>query len=249
MRLIAKLDVKPPYVVKPVHFEGLRKVGEPAYLAKKYYEDGADEIFYIDIVSSLYRREILYKEILQTADGIFVPLAVGGGVKTLEDFSQLFRSGADKVVVNTHVLQNDPSLIDQAAKVFGSQSVVINIEAKKIGEDWVCYSDCGRIPSTRKVFDWIKEVADRGAGEILLQSVDRDGRQRGFDIELIAKAVELVDIPVVACSGAGSLEDILAVAKEARPSAIALASVLHYEKISLREIKSYFPGNRKAALQ
>lgn len=239
MRIIAKLDVKPPQVVKPVHFEGLRKIGSPADLAFKYYEQGVDEIFYVDIVSSLYRREILFDLISSTAKRVLVPFAVGGGVCNVDDFSRLFHHGADKVVVNTGAIEN-PSMIDSAAKVFGGQSVVVNIEAKSLtGNRWTCYTDCGRIPSGRDVVEWAREAESRGAGEILLQSVDRDGRQRGFDIELVGTVVDAVSIPVVAASGAGSLADILDVAREAAPSGIALASMLHYERTTVREVKKF----------
>lgn len=239
MRVIAKLDVKPPQVVKPVHFEGLRKIGNPADLAFKYYEQGADEIFYIDIVSSLYRREILYSFVEDTAKNILVPFAVGGGVRSVEDFSRLFHHGADKVVINTGAHAN-PSVIDAAAKVFGGQSVVVNIEAKSVADDsWECYTDCGRIPSARDVVEWAKEAESRGAGEILLQSVDSDGRQRGFDIALVKAVVDAVNIPVVAASGAGTLESILEVAQKADPSGIALASVLHYGKTTIGDVKRF----------
>lgn len=239
MRIIAKLDVKPPQVVKPVHFEGLRKIGAPGDLAYKYYEQGADEIFYIDIVSSLYRREILFDLISDTAKRILVPFAVGGGVHTTDDFSRLFHHGADKVVMNTGA-HEDPSRIDAAAKIFGGQSVVVNIEAKQVRENgWECYTDCGRIPSSRDVVLWAKEVEARGAGEILLQSVDCDGRQRGFDIELVKAVVDAVNIPVVASSGAGTLQDILNVAQQAAPSGIALASVLHYDKTTISDVKRF----------
>ncbi len=236
MRVIAKLDVKPPFVVKPVHYEGLRKVGTPQELAKKYYLDGADEVFYIDIVASLYQREILYEHIKNSAKELFVPFAVGGGVKTLEDFSKLFHNGADKVVINTFALTN-PNIIDEASKIFGSQAVVVSIEAKKWANSYECYSDCGRVKSGVDVINWAKEVESRGAGEILLNSVDRDGRMRGFDLELCEKVINLVDIPVVISSGAGSLEDIKEVAK-LKPSAIAIASLLHYNKVSISDIKS-----------
>ena len=128
-RIIAKLDVKPPFVVKPVHFEGLRKISTPYELSQKYYEQGADELFYIDIVASLYQREILVEGIKNTAEQLFIPFAVGGGIRSIEDCSKLFHNGADKIVINTHAAQNDPSLIDAAAKVFGSQAVCVNIEA------------------------------------------------------------------------------------------------------------------------
>jgi|TARA_B100000767_G_C19588987_1_gene460604 cyclase len=239
VRIIAKLDVKPPYVVKPVHFEGLRKMGSPAELAKKYYDQGADELFYIDIVSSLYQREILFNEIEQVANKLFIPFAAGGGVKSIDDFSKMFHMGADKVVINTHAIQENPDIIDKAAKIFGSQAVVVNIEAKRWKNYWECYTDCGRIQSQKDVSDWASEVEQRGAGEILLQSVDMDGRRRGFDIELASEIVDLVNIPVVVSSGAGSLEDIKTLIEVVNPSGVAIASLLHYEQTTILEIKEY----------
>jgi len=238
-RIIAKLDVKPPFVVKPVHFEGLRKVGKPAALVEKYNTQGADEIFYIDIVSSLYRREILIDEIKRASNASFVPFGVGGGVQSVNDFSNLFHHGADKVIVNTFAITENKNIISEAARIFGSQAVVVNIEAKKNYNGWECYTDCGRIPSGIPVLDWAKEVERLGAGEILLQSVDADGRQRGFDVELAKLVVDLVNIPVVAASGAGSLEDIATLIKEARPSGVAIASLLHYDKFSIQDIKDF----------
>ncbi|WP_417706282.1 imidazole glycerol phosphate synthase subunit HisF [Pseudomonas sp.] len=243
MRVIAKLDVKPPQVVKPVHFEGLRKIGLPEELARAYYEQGADEVFYVDIVASLYRREILLDQIAATARNLLVPFAVGGGVRTVEDFTRLFHNGADKVVINTGALC-EPAIIDAAARVFGGQSVVLNVEAKRLPQGgWTCYSDCGRIPSGRDLLEWVKEAQERGVGEILLQSVDTDGRRRGFDVELISAVVDAVRIPVVAASGAGSLDHILDVAKQARPSGIAVASVLHYGQADIGQIKRHLKEN------
>ena len=238
-RIIAKLDVKPPHVVKPVHFEGLRKVGAPEELAKKYYDQGADELFYIDIVSSLYRRDILFDQIERTASQLYIPFAVGGGVKTVEDFSKLFHKGADKVVINTYAVQENPEIINQAAEIFGNQAVVVNVEAKGWGDKWECYTDCGRIQSGKSVLDWVKEAEDRGAGEILLQSVDHDGRQRGFDLELSKQVVDSVGIPVVVSSGAGSVDDIKQLIETANPRGVAIASLLHYDKVSIQEIKSH----------
>jgi len=237
VRIISKLDVKPPYVVKPVHFEGLRKIGKPSELATKYYDQGVDELFYIDIVASLYQREILFNEIEKVANNLFIPFAVGGGVKNIDDCVRLFDVGADKVVINTYAIQENPDIINQAAKIFGSQAVVINIEAKKWTDKWECYSDCGRIQSNKNVLEWVQEVEQRGAGEILLQSVDRDGRQKGFDIDLASKVIDLVEIPVVVSSGAGSLDDIKKLVDIANPSGVAIASVLHYEKVIIENIK------------
>jgi cyclase len=244
IRVIAKFDVKPPYVVKPVHFEGLRRIGDPSELANKYYDQGADELFYIDIVSSLYRREILFNEIEKVANKLFIPFAVGGGVNCIDDFSRLFQIGADKVVINTYAVQKDPNIIDMAAEVFGSQAVVVNIEAKNWKKNWECYTDCGRIPSGKDVLEWSKEVEHRGAGEILLQSVDNDGRCKGFDIELATSVVDLVGIPVVISSGAGSLEDIKNLVEKAKPSGIAIASILHYDWATIKDIKNSM-SNRK----
>lgn len=243
VRIIAKLDVKPPNVVKPICFEGLRVVGKPEELAIKYYQQGADELFYIDIVSSLYQREILYRHVESAANGVFIPLAVGGGIQTIEDCSKLLHSGADKVVINTHAVQHNPDVINQAAEIFGNQSIVVNIEAKRWGDYWECYTDCGRIQSGKNVLEWAQEVEQRGAGEILLQSVDADGRQRGFDVELAKKVVDSVNIPVVVASGAGSLQDIKHVIEEAQPSGVAIASLLHYGKFNITDVKEYLREN------
>jgi len=242
-RIIAKLDVKPPYVVKPVHFEGLRRVGTPSELAKKYYVQGADEVVYIDIVSSLYQRNIIFDEIEKTANELFIPFSVGGAVRSIDDFSKLFHIGADKVAINTYAVQENPDIIDNAAKIFGNQAVVVNIEAKKWGDYWECYTDCGRIQSGKNVLEWAKEVEGRGAGEILLQSVDSDGRNRGFDLELCKQVVDLVNIPVVVSSGAGSLDDIKKVIEYAKPSGVAIASLLHYDKNTIKDIKDYLRKN------
>jgi len=233
MRIIVKLDVKPPYLVKPVHFEGLRKLGKPVDFVKKYQD--ADEIFYIDIVASLYQREILFDEIRKCADESLIPFGVGGGVKSIEDFSKLFHNGADKVVINTNAIKN-PNLINEASQIFGNQAVVVNIEAKRQNNYWECYTDCGRMHTNKDVIEWAKEVEKRGAGEILLQSVDCDGRKRGFDLELAKQVIESVNIPVVVASGAGSLEDIKELAK-LNPSGIAIASLLHYGEITISDIK------------
>lgn len=242
-RIIVKLDVKPPYVVKPVHFEGLRKIGLPIDLAKKYYEQGADEVMYIDIVASLYQREILFEEIEKTANELFIPFGVGGGVKTVEDFSQLFHKGADKVAINTYAIHENPNIINEAAQIFGNQAVVVNIEAKKWDKWYECYTDCGRIQTGKDVLEWAKEIESRGAGEILLQCVDTDGRKRGFDIELAKKVVDSVNIPVVVASGAGKLEDIKELIEYAKPSGVAISSLLHYDMYTIKEIKEYLKNN------
>jgi imidazole glycerol-phosphate synthase subunit HisF len=241
MRIIARLDVKPPNVVKPIHFDGLKKVGKPQDLAKKYYEDGADEIVYIDIVSSLYRRDILFDLAKDVSKDIFTPFAVGGGVRTIEHTQKLIHNGADKVILNTNAII-DPSIIKGIVSVFGSQAVTIHIQAKKWDSWYECYTDCGRNRSDKHVIEWAKEVEDFGAGEIILSVIDNDGRQRGFDLELSNKLIESVNIPVVIGSGAGSLDDILEVAK-LNPSGIAIASLLHYNVLTIEEIKQHLINN------
>jgi cyclase len=239
LRIIARLDVKPPYVVKPIRFEGNRQIGNPRDLARKYYNQGADEIFYLDIVASLYQRNILLDWITFTSEDLFIPFAAGGGVKSIQDFKLLLHNGVDKVVINTFALHHDPNIIERAAMIFGSQSVVVHIEAKKWNDRWECYSDCGRIRSGKGVLDWVKKVEDLGAGEIFISSVDADGLQQGFDIELIKEVVSSVKIPVVAGSGAGSLDDILQLVYQAKPDAIAIASMLHYGTSTISEIKQF----------
>jgi len=243
LRIIARLDVKPPYVVKPVHFEGLRKVGTPADMALKYYNQNADEILYIDIVSSLYQRPILLDQICETSKELYIPFAVGGGVKTIEDFESLLHNGVDKVVINTFALQQDAQIIRNAAEIFGSQAVVVHIVAKKWQGWWECYSDCGRIRSGRDAIEWAKEIEQLGAGEILISSVDTDGRKRGFDIELISRIVEKTTIPVIAGSGAGSLEHIREMVHVANPDAVAVGSLLHYGDATIGTIKQYLNDN------
>jgi len=243
LRIIARLDVKPPYVVKPVHFEGLRKIGIPADLALKYYSQGADEILYIDIVSSLYQRPLLLNQICETSKDLYIPFAAGGGVKTIGDFENLLHHGVDKVVINTFALQHDAQIIRKAAEIFGSQAIVVHIVAKKWQDWWECYSDCGRIRSGKDAIEWAKEVEQLGAGEILVSSVDNDGRKRGFDVELISHIVKNTTIPVIAASGAGSLEHIRDMVVQADPDAVAVGSLIHYDAATIGTIKQYLEDN------
>jgi len=239
LRIIARLDVKPPNVVKPVHFEGLRKIGLPDELALKYCKEGADELLYIDIVASLYQREILPDLIQKTAKKLLVPFTAGGGVRSIDDFASLFHNGVDKVIINTYALQNDPAIITKAAEIFGSQAVMVHLVAKKWNDWWECYSDCGRIRSGKDAFAWATKVEELGAGEILVSSVDHDGCRRGFDIDLVKGIVSRVKIPVIAGSGAGTSEDVKKVILEADPDAVAISSILHYNTVTIRQLKEY----------
>lgn len=243
MRLIARLDVKPPNVVKPVHFEGLRKIGNPTEMASRYFKAGADEILYEDIVASLYRREPDFELIREVAAAVRVPFAVSGGLTNLTQIEHAFKIGADKVVLNTFPLQHDSGLIREASEIFGSQAVGIHIQAKKTNGDWVCCTDGGRIPSQYHVADWIRRAEDLGAGEIFVTSVDEDGRRGGFDVALGELAMTTATKPVVLGSGAGSIDHIktLITSTSRPPSGLMLGSLLHYNLATIEEIRNVIP--------
>ncbi len=236
VRIISKLDIKSPNVVKPVFFDGLRVVGDPVKFANQYYLDGIDELYYIDVVSSLYQTDIDFELVKKMAEALFIPFSVGGGVKTIQDFSQLIHSGADKVSMNSYAITN-PNLINQAAAVFGSQAVVVSIEAKQTDSGWVCFTDGGKINRHKDVLSWVDEVEKRGAGEIFLQSVDRDGFKSGFDLELARQVIEQASIPVVVGSGAGSVQHIEELVKYTQPSGVAIASMLHNQQCTVESVK------------
>ncbi len=242
VRVIPRLDVKAPNVVKGINLEGLRVVGKPDELARKYYEDGADEILYMDIVASLYGRNNLAEIVEKASDEIFVPLTVGGGIRSIEDIQRLLRAGADKVAINTAATKT-PALITEAAKRFGSQCIVISIEAKTVGAGcWEAYTDNGREKTGLDAIAWAKQAEDLGAGEILVTSVDREGTKKGYDLELIKRISSLLHIPVIACGGAGTLEDVAQAALEGNADAVSVATLLHYGKTSVTEIKKFLLG-------
>jgi cyclase len=230
IRIIARLDIKGPNLVKGIHLEGLRVMGKPEYFARHYYEQGADELIYMDVVASLYGRNSLVDIIARTAKDIFIPLTVGGGLRTLEDIKTVLRAGADKVSLNTAAIRN-PKLIEEAAKRFGSSTIVVAIEVIKPEGRYLCFTENGREFTGRDAFEWAVEAYERGAGEILLTSVDREGTGMGFDIELTRRIAEAVPIPVIAHGGAGELKHVRDVIVEGRADAVALASILHYDLI------------------
>jgi cyclase len=231
IRIISRLDIKGPNVVKGVHLEGLRVVGNPNDFAKYYYEDGADELLYMDVVASLYERNSLREIVEHTAEDIFIPLTVGGGLRNLEDINKVLRAGADKISLNTAAICN-PSLIKQTSEKFGSSTIMIAIEAiQQEGGQYMAFVDNGREFTGKNVVEWAQEVEYLGAGEILLTSVDRDGTGLGFDINLIKSVTEVVAIPVIAHGGAGKMEDVKELIEETNIDAVALASVLHYDTI------------------
>ncbi len=236
-RVIARLDIKGPNLVKGIHLEGLRVIGDPAEHAVRYYHEGADELVYIDIVASLYERNNLTEVVARTAQEIFVPLTVGGGVRKLDDVHQLLRAGADKVAINTAAVRR-PELIAEAARSFGSQCIVASIEAKrKKGGGWEAYTDNGREKTGLDAVEWAKRLVDLGAGEVLITSVDNEGTKRGFDLELTRALGPALGVPVIACGGAGSI-DHLAQAFGAGADAVAIASLLHYKKETVGSIKT-----------
>ncbi len=227
-RIIARLDVKNNTVVKGIHLEGLRVVGVPSTLAKKYYDQGVDELLYMDAVASLYERNSLHDIIRQAAENVFIPLTVGGGIRTLDNIKNILRAGADKVAINTAAVRR-PEFIDEAAKRFGSQCIVASIEAKKIEDGkWEAYVDTGRESTGLDVVEWAKQLAKLGAGELLITSIDREGTRKGFELDLVKNVIQAVSIPVIVCGGAGSIQHVIQAIKETEPSAIACASVWHY---------------------
>ncbi|MEA4912087.1 MAG: imidazole glycerol phosphate synthase cyclase subunit [Oscillospiraceae bacterium] len=237
IRLAARLDVKNNYLVKGIQLEGLRKLGHPNEFARRYYEAGIDEILYMDIVASLYNRNSLGDIVRRTTDDVFIPITAGGGLRSADDVRAILACGADKAAINTAALRN-PSLITDVAKTFGSQCMVLSVEAKRTpAGNYECYYDNGREHSGREVVAWVREAVSRGAGEILLTSVDCEGMGRGMDLPLIAAVCAAVDVPVICSGGAGSARDVAEAAKRGA-SAVAVASVLHYEKTDVQTLKA-----------
>ena len=231
MRLIPRLDIKGPNLIKGIQFEGLRVLGSPNDFARRYYEQGADELLFIDTVASLYGRNNLEDVIREASRDIFIPIMVGGGVRSIEDAKRLLRAGADKVAINTAALR-DPSLLRDLSLHFGAQCVVLSVQAKKTAGGWECYAECGREKTAKDVLEWVR-YGEQWAGEILVTSVDRDGTRSGFDLDLMAKIK--ASVPVIACGGMAIRDDLLAV--EPYCDAVAMATCLHYGDMTLREMR------------
>jgi len=243
IRVIARLDVKNEHVIKGIHLEGLRKVGNPNELAKKYYEQGIDEIVFMDAVAAYYDRNSLSDIIEQACKDVFIPITVGGGIRKIEDIQTALNAGADKVAINTQAIK-EPEFIEKASKVFGSQCIVLSIVAKKISENkWEAYTDNGREPTGLDVIAWAKRVEELGAGEIMLTSIDKEGTKKGFDLELNDAVSQTVSIPVISSGGAGKDEDIIELINNADIDAVAVASVLHYNISTINKIKFSLNGN------
>lgn len=238
VRLIARLDVKAPSLVKGIQLEGLRKMGDPNEFALKYYLQGADEIFYADIVASLYERNSLLDIIEKTTDSVFVPITVGGGLRSVDDVAAALRAGADKVSINTAAIKR-PEIITEVARRFGSQCMVLSIQAKRHTNHWEAYYDNGREHSHLDVIEWAKRGEELGAGEIMLTSVDCEGTAKGFDVNLVKAVTDVVNIPVIASGGMGKLDHIDPVIQHGHADAVAMAHVLHYSHLSLLDIRKH----------
>jgi cyclase len=237
IRIIARLDIKGPNLIKGIHLEGLRVIGPPNEYALRYYLQGADEIIYMDCVASLYGRNHLGGIVQAAAKDIFIPMTVGGGIRSVDDVTEILRAGADKVAVNTAAVA-DPRLISNIARRFGSQCMVLSIEAKQVAPDrWEVYTENGREPTGLDVFEWAKKGVVMGAGEILLTSVDREGTRKGFDVDLVAAVSTEVSVPIIASGGMGRPEDFLAVVNGGGADGVAIADILHYKRAEIADIR------------
>ncbi|WP_295754258.1 imidazole glycerol phosphate synthase subunit HisF [uncultured Holdemanella sp.] len=237
-RIIPCLDVKDGQVVKGIHFVGLKEVGDPVALAKKYYLDGADELVFLDISATVEKRKTMVDVVRRVAKEIFIPFTVGGGISTIEDVHAMLMAGADKVSLNSAAIRN-PSLIEEASKRFGNQCIVLAVDAKKRADNtgWNVYVEGGRKDTGIDCMEWILKGVSLGAGEILLTSMDADGTKDGFDLELYKAVSRIVNVPVIASGGCGKLEDFKS-ALEVSDAALA-ASIFHYEESSVQNVKKY----------
>ena len=238
-RIIPCLDVKDGRVVKGINFLNLIDAGDPVEQARVYDEAGADELCFLDIAASSEMRETLYNVVAKTAEQCFTPLTVGGGVRFVEDIRKLLLAGADKVSINTAAV-NSPDLVSKAAEKFGSQCIVVAIDAKKVGDaKWEIFTHGGREPTGLDVVQWSKQINSLGAGEILLTSMDRDGTKKGFDIALTKAVADSVSIPVIASGGVGCLQDLAEGIRDGHAAAVLAASIFHFGAFSIKEAKEY----------
>ena len=248
-RIISRIDVKNNFAIKGIHLEGLRKVGDPNEMAKSYYRNGVDEIIFMDAVAAYYDRNSLTDIIKNACRNIFVPITVGGGIRRIEDIQLALNAGADKVAINTCAVKN-PKFIKEASKVFGSQCIVSSIEAKNVAENkWEVYVDNGREPTGIDVVEWSKEVQDRGAGEIMLTSIDREGTKKGFDMDLCRSVSSEVAIPIIASGGAGSKDDVAEVIQGSNIDAVAIASIFHYHIETVGDLKRHLIEFKKMKIR
>jgi len=238
IRIIPCLDVDKGRVVKGIRFKDLKDAGNPVELARFYDKQGADELVFLDIGASYRSRQTMVDVVRRVSRQVFIPLTVGGGIRTVEDMRRVLHAGADKVAICTEAILN-PELITQGAKIFGSQCIVLSIDAKKDGKKWFAYTHGGRKKTRLDAVEWAKKGMGLGAGEILLNSIDMDGTKKGYDLELTRKVAESVNVPVIASGGAGTLEQVLEAILKGRADAILLASMLHYGECTVSDIKKY----------
>ncbi len=238
VRLIPRLDIKGSNLIKGVQLEGLRVIGDPNTHALHYYENGADELLYMDSVASLYGRNNLKELISKAVQNVFIPITVGGGIRSIENAYEIFKSGADKIAVNTAAVK-EPLLLERLVKEFGSQSIVISIEAKNINNNkWEVYTECGREKTGLDVFEWAKKCVDLGVGEILITSINKEGTRKGFEIDLIQKLTDSINIPIIASGGMGKIEHLFELIEKGNIDAVCMADILHYKRSSIKEIRN-----------
>ena len=240
LRIIPRLDIKGPNLVKGIHLEGLRVLGKPEQFARLYYEEGADELLYMDVVASLYQRNSLVDMVARTAKEVFIPLAVGGGLRTIEDIQTMLRAGADKVSLNTAAI-NCPELVRKASRRFGASAIMVSIEAiQKPDGSYEAYTDNGRESTGVDAFEWALQAVELGAGELLVTSIAQEGTGKGFDLELTRRIADSVPVPVIACGGAGSTGHVYDVITKGRADAVCLSSLLHYHYLQAMESTADF---------
>ncbi|MDD5032169.1 MAG: imidazole glycerol phosphate synthase subunit HisF [Patescibacteria group bacterium] len=243
IRIIPRLDIKGFKVVKPVQTEALRVVGDPKEMALRYYQEGADELIYLDIVASLYQRNLDFDLLKSVTENIFIPITVGGGIRSIYDINNVLRSGADKIAINTYAVKR-PDFISEAVKEFGSQCIVLYVEAKKRADgSYEVYTDGGREKTGLEVIGWIKKAIKLGVGEILITSIDKDGTKGGYDLNLLKKISGFSPVPVIAHGGAGSLGSLKEAIIEAKADALSVSSIFHYRNFSIAEVKEFLAGN------
>tara|TARA_B100001057_G_scaffold494372_1_gene590822 strand:+ start:2212 stop:2964 length:753 start_codon:yes stop_codon:yes gene_type:complete len=237
-RILAKLDIKHGRVIKGVEFEGVRQVGDPIELAKKYYQEQIDEIIYLDCVASLYNRSHLIDLLPKVSEQVFVPICAGGGIKNFKNAKQLFDNGADKVAINTGAVKN-PIILKKISEFYGCQAVVLQIDCKKNSENhWEVYTDYGRQRTGIDVFKWAEKALKMGVGEIIATAIDKDGKQGGLDFELYKKLSSNFDIPIIACGGVGNFKDVNEIFKIKNITAVCISSIFHYNLISPDKLKN-----------
>lgn len=236
-RIIPCLDIKDGRTVKGVNFEGLRDAGDPVELAKRYSDEGADELVFLDITATVEKRKTLVELVIRIAKEINIPFTVGGGIKSVDEIEELLKAGADKVSMNSSIVR-DPELINRGSEAFGAQAIVAAVDAKRNGDHWNVYVKGGREDTGLDALEWMQEVEKRGAGEILLTSMDRDGTKNGFDLELLNKVNQMVQIPVIASGGAGTCQHCIDAVKLGKADAVLAASIFHFKEIEIQELKA-----------